>query len=120
MHAKAIRNVAIIAAVAAIVAFVPSGDESASFVGQVLGIAFAILFSFAGLRLYQMFRTEIYSLGDAWRGILYGSIGLVVFALAARNELVDTGTGTLGFIAMLIVAATGLYLVWQRYRAYRV
>jgi TRAP-type C4-dicarboxylate transport system permease small subunit len=120
MNAKAIRNVAIIAAVAAIVAFVASGDESVSFVGQVLGIAFAILFGFAGLRLYQMFRGEIYGLGDLWRGILYGSIGLVVFALAARRELVDTGAGTLGFIAMLAVSGTGLYLVWQRYRAYRV
>ena len=120
MNAKAIRNVAIIAVVAAIVAFVPSGDESASFVGQVLSIAIAILFAFAGLRLYQMFRGEIYGLGDRWRGILYGSIGLAVFAMAARRELVETGPGTLGFIAMIAAAGTGLYLVWQRYRAYRI
>ena len=115
-----IRNVAIIAAVAAIVAFVPSGDESASFVGQVLSIAIAILFAFAALRLYQMFRADIYGLGDLWRGILYSSIGLVVFAMAARPELVETGAGTIGFIAMLAAAGTGLYLVWQRHRAYRV
>jgi len=120
MNADAIRNVAIIAAVAAVVAFVPAGNESASFVGQVLSISFAIIFAFLGLRLYQMFRSEIYSLGDRWRGVLYGSIGLAVFAMAARRELVETGPGTLGFIAMIAAAGTGLYLVWQRYRAYRI
>jgi len=120
MDAKLIRNVAIVAAVAAIVAFVPAGNESASFVSQVISIAFAIVIAFLGLRLYQMFRTDIYGLGDLWRGVLYGSIGLVVFAFAARRELVDSGAGTLGFIAMIVAAGTGLYLVWQRYRAYRI
>lgn len=119
MDAKAVRNLAIIAAVAAIVAFVPAGNESASFVSQVISIALAIVFAFAGLRLYQMFRLEIYGLGDAWRGVLYGSVGLAIFAMAARPELVETSPGTLGFIAMIVAAGTGLYLVFQRYRAYR-
>jgi hypothetical protein len=120
MDAKAIRNVAIIAAVAAVVAFVPAGNESASFVSQVIGIALAILIGFLALRLYQMFRVDIYGLGDRYRAVFYGSIGLVVFALAARRELVDSGGGTLAFIAMIVAAGSGLYVVWQRYRAYRI
>jgi hypothetical protein len=120
MDVKTFRNVAIIAALAAIVAFVPAGNESASFVAQVISIWLAIVVAFLGLRLYQMFRGEIYGLGDLWRAVLYGSIGLAVFAMAARPELVDTNAGTLGFVAMIVVAGTGLYLVWQRYRAYRI
>lgn len=120
MNLETVRNVAIIAALAAVVAFVPAGNETASFADQVISITFMILIAFVGLRLYQMFRTDIYGLGDLWRGILYGSLGLAVFAMAARRELVDTTAGTLAFVAMLLAAGTGLYLVWQRYRAYRV
>jgi hypothetical protein len=120
MRLETVRNVAIVAAIAAIVAFVPAGNESASFASQLINITFAIVFAFVGLRLYQMFRTDIYGLGDRWRGILYASIGLAVFAMAARPELVDTAAGTLGFVTMIVAAGTGLYVVWQRYRSYRV
>src|SRR6476619_3169921 len=120
MQLETLRNAAVVAAIAAIVAFVPAGNESASFASQVVNITFAIVFAFIGLRLYQMFRTDIYGLGDRWRGILYASIGLAVFAMAARRDLVDTAAGTLGFVAMIVAAGTGLYLVWQRYRAYRI
>ena len=38
--------------------------------------------------------------------------------MAARSELVDTGGGTLFFIAALAGAGYALYLVWRHYRAY--
>ena len=120
MRLETVRNVAIVAAIAAIVAFVPAGNRSASFANQVINITFTILIAFVGLRIYQIFRTDIYGLGDLWRGVLYASVGLIVFAMAARPELVDTGAGTVGFVVMVVAAGTGLYLVWQRYRAYRV
>ena len=38
--------------------------------------------------------------------------------MAARSQLVDTGGGTLVFIAALAGAGYALYLVWRHYREY--
>jgi predicted Na+-dependent transporter len=120
MRAEPLRNVAAVLVVAAIVAFVPQGGESASFAGSVIGIAITILFLLLGMRLYQVYRTDIYGLGDRWRGVLYGSIGVAVLAMAFRPRLVDTAAGTLGFVAMMAAAAFGLYGCWRHYRSYRI
>jgi predicted Na+-dependent transporter len=120
MRIETLRNVAIVVALAAIVAFVPSGDESANFVGNVISIAITILFLLLGMRLYQMFRSDIHGLGDRWRGVLYGAIGVAVFAMAARQKLFDTGAGTFAWFALMGAASYALYAVWRQYRSYRI
>jgi len=119
MNPAALRNVAIVLALAAIVAFVPQGGETANFVGSVVSIAITILFLLLGMRLYQMFRTDIYGLGDRQRAVLYGSVGVAVFAMAARGRLFDTGAGTFGWFVLMIAAGYGLYSCWRHYRSYQ-
>lgn len=119
MHAKAARNVLIIVALAAAVAFVPGGSNSAGLVSALLGAGMLALIVLIIGRLYREHRVDVFGLGDRVRAILYGSVALAVFAMAARDRLLDTGLGTLAWLAMLVAASAGLYVVFQRYRAYR-
>ena len=118
MNAAVLRNVLIIAGLAAIVAFVPQGGDTADFIARVLSILFAIMFVWFGVWLYRQFRTDIYGLGERHRALLYGSVGVAVFAMAASRRLLDTGVGVLAFVAMLVGASLGLYTVWRHYREY--
>ena len=118
MRSETVRNVAIIAALAAIVAFIPAGGDTADFISAVLGVLFTIAIVYAGVWFYRSFRTEIYSLGDRHRALLYGSLGVALFAMAGSRKLFDTGVGTIAFVAMMVGAALGLYTVWRHYREY--
>ena len=42
---------------------------------------------FFAYRFYREHRVELDGLGDRWRGLLYGAIGVVVLALAALPRL---------------------------------
>jgi hypothetical protein len=114
-----LRTAAIVAGLAAVVAFVPQGGSTAGFIGAILTIAVTVLFVLFGGRLYQMFRTDIYGLGDRHRGLLYGAIGAFVLAMAWRVELLDTTLGSLLWAALIGFALGALWTVFVRWRAYR-
>lgn len=120
MSAGTMRNVAIVLALAAVVAFVPQGGQAAGVVGAVISLAITILFLLLGMRLYQMFRTDIHGLGDRWRAVLYGAIGVAVLAMAALPRLFATGAGTFAWFALVGGASYALYAVWRHYRSYRI
>jgi phosphate/sulfate permease len=118
VNTAVVRNVLIIAGLAAIVAFVPAGGDTANFVGRVLSILFTIMFVWFGVWLYRQFRTDVYGLGERHRAILYGSIGVGVFAMAASGRLLNTGVGVLVFVALLVGVSLGMWTAWRRYREY--
>jgi len=118
VNTAVLRNILIIAVLAAIVAFIPQGGDTADFITRVLSVLFAIMFVWFGYWLYRQFRTDIYGLGERHRALLYCSIGVAVFAMAAARRLLDTGVGTLAFVALLIGASLGLYTTWRHYREY--
>ena len=93
MSTATIRNIAIILALAAIVAFAPGGGEGADLISQVLSAVFTAVIVLLLGRLYLQFRTEIYGLGDRWRLVLYAAVGAIVVTLAASGRLFDTGPG---------------------------
>ncbi len=97
----------------------PHGGSSAGFVGRIISIALTVLFVLFAARLYQMFRNDIYGLGDRYRGILYGALGAFVLAMAWRDRLFDTGLGSLLWVAMIAGAVGGLYACFMRWRSYR-
>jgi hypothetical protein len=112
------RNVLIILALAAAVAFLPGGDDTAAFVSAVLGIAISAAIVLILGRLYREHRVTIFSLGDRYRALLYGAFGVAVLAMAGRVRLFDTGLGTLAWFVMLGAASAALYTVWRHYREY--
>jgi heme O synthase-like polyprenyltransferase len=113
-----VRNIVIIVAIAAAVAFLPGGGATANLIGALLGIAITVIFVFLGIRFYRENRVAVFALGDRHRALLYGGLGAIVVALAGRQKLLDTGVGTLAFFALLIAAGGSLYAAWNHHRSY--
>jgi hypothetical protein len=111
------RNIAIIFALAAIVAFAPGGGEGADLISQLLSAVFTVVIAILLGRLYLQFRTDIYGLGDRWRLVLYAAIGVIIVTLAASSRLFDTGPGTLAWFALLGGAAYAMYLTYRQFRS---
>ncbi len=118
MELSTARNIGIVLALAAIVAFAPGGGEGADLISQLLSAVFTVVIAVLLGRLYLQFRTDIYGLGDRWRLVLYASVGVVIVTLAASGRLFDSGPGTLAWFALIGGAAYALYLTWRQYRAY--
>jgi hypothetical protein len=112
------RNIAIILALAAIVYFVPGGGDAAALIGALLSTAILASFVMLAARFYRERRTDIVGLGDRWRALLYGAIGVIVLAMAARPRLVETGGGTLVWLVAVAASAYALYRVWRHYREF--
>ena len=120
MIPRGLQVALIIAGLAAIVAFVPHGASSATFIATIISIALTVLFALFAVRVYQQFRTDIYGLGEQYRLILYASIGGFVLAMAWRVELFRTTAGSLLWVAMIVGVLAGLYACFMRWRAYRI
>ena len=84
---KMTRNVAILLAIAAAVHFIPGGGRAASTFEAALLTAFALAIGFLALRQYREHRVALFSLGDRYRGLLYGAVGLAVFLWAVRPRM---------------------------------
>ncbi|HXE45456.1 MAG TPA: hypothetical protein VN635_09665 [Conexibacter sp.] len=112
------RNVLIILALGAIVMLVPGGGNASAGILQALLIAMLAAIAWFGFRLYREHRTDIYSLGDRNRGILYASAGLLALTVTATDRLWATGPGTVVWIALVALACYGVYHVFRVSRDY--
>lgn len=115
---KTVRNVLILLAIAAAVAFLPGGGDTASLVGSLLSIGITVIFVLLGVRFYRENRVAIFSLGDKHRAIAYGSLGALVVAFAGRDKLTDTAGGSAVLVLLFAGAVAGAYAVWRHHRAY--
>lgn len=118
MSKTALRNIAIIVALAAGVAFIPGGGDAAALIAALFSTAILAAFLMLAVRFYRENRTDILGLPDRSRAMLYGSLGVIVLAMAARPRLVQTGGGLLVWLAAVAGSAYALYRVWRQYREY--
>jgi hypothetical protein len=114
----AARNIAIVLVLAAAVNFLPGGGDAASLIGALLSTAILASFVMLGARFYRENRMEFVSLGDRWRLLLYGAIGLIVVAMAARPQLAETSGGILLWLLAIAAASFAVYRVWRHHREY--
>jgi hypothetical protein len=118
MNLNIVRNLGIILVLAAVVAFIPGGGTTAALIGGVLSTLILVSLVFFVARAYREHRLDLDGLGDRWRGLLYGAVGVAVVAMAAHPRLQGTSGGTLVWVALLCAAAYSVYLVWRHYRQY--
>jgi O-antigen/teichoic acid export membrane protein len=116
----AARNIAIILALAALVAFAPGGGDSAALVSAILFTLLNVVFVFFGVRFYRERRMDIYSLGDRGRALLYGGLAGIVLSLAATGRWLNTGAGTIAWIVLIGGSIAALVTVFREYREYRI
>lgn len=113
------RNVGIIVLIAAAVYALPGGGRSADLIAALLSAAITVCFTLIGIRVYRENRMTVFALGDRWRAVLYGSIAVAVFAMAALSRLFNAGgLGALVWFVLIGGAAYGLVLVWRAWRSY--
>jgi drug/metabolite transporter (DMT)-like permease len=115
---ETLRNVLIVLALAAVVMLVPGGGDASAGILQALVIAMLAAIGWFGVRLYREHRTDVYSLGERNRGILYASAGLVALTVTATDRLWTTGPGTVVWVALVALACYGVYYVFRSSREY--
>jgi hypothetical protein len=115
---KTALNVAIVAAIAAAVYFLPSVERAASTFLAVLWVAFGLGIALLGVRLYRENRVALYGLGDRHRGLLYGALALGVFLAAARQRMWHTGIGELIWFALVALVVYTLIATYRYSRSY--
>jgi hypothetical protein len=113
-----IRNFGIVALLALGVWALPGGGTAADLFAAILFVVITIGIGLLAARFYLENRSEIYSLGDAWRLVLYGALGVIVLDMAASPKLFDTGLGTGLWVLLLGGSLYALYAVFRHSREY--
>ena len=114
----AARNIVIILALGALIAFAPGGGDSAALVSAILFTLLNVVFVFFGVRFYRERRMDIYSLGGRGRALLYGGLAGIVLALAATGRWLNSGAGVIAWIALIGASIAALVTVFRQYREY--
>ena len=110
------RNVLILLAVGAVVAFTPTGGDVATVAGRALSLAFVAVLALGGVWVYRNNRMAIESLEPGLRVALYGGIAGLLFAATGYSWLTATSGRSLVFIVIVAASIAALVVVWQRSR----
>ncbi|MBA2349092.1 MAG: hypothetical protein H0V81_12435 [Solirubrobacterales bacterium] len=113
-----VRNALIVLALAGAVYAIPGGGNSANFIGSLLSTLIVGAFAFIGYKLYRENRVSIFSLGDRYRGMLYGGVAAIVLMMAVRETMWNTPGGSLLWAAVVGGAAYALVMVFRHYRSF--
>lgn len=115
----AIRNVLIVALLAALVAFVPGGGTAGGVLRQMLSLLFLGAIAWFAAVTYRQNRVTIMSLSGGNRLLLYGSIGLAALTATATSRLWHSGgLGVLVWFALIGAASVGVFSVYRSYQQY--
>lgn len=115
---KTVRNIAIIAAAAFLIAAVPGGSSAAETALAALVMGFLAAIGFLAYRLYMQNQLTLATLRDSRRAVLYGALGVIALMIAGADELLDSGGGTLIWIGLLALAVLAIYRVWTEATTY--
>ncbi len=114
---KTLRNVAIVALIAAAVQFLPGGGQAAEAFAAALWVVFGASFGYLAYRLYRDRRVDLYGLGR-YRSLLYLALAAGYVALAARVRMWQTGVGELVWFVSIGLCAWALLVVYRYSRSY--
>jgi hypothetical protein len=115
---RVIRNIAIIALIAAAVEFLPGGGRAASAFAAALWVVFAAGFAFFAYRLYRQHHVSLHSLGDRYSALLYGAVAVGIVIAAARTRMWQTNFGEFAWFALAGLTVYTLLAVYRYSRTY--
>jgi hypothetical protein len=102
-----VRNIAIIAVLAAMVAILPGGGTGASVVLTAIYLIFLGALVWVATIMYREHRGSLYLLGDGKRALLYGAAGVLAVTLTATQRLWASPAGS---IAWLVLVGASIYV----------
>jgi hypothetical protein len=117
-RSKNIRNVAIIALVAAAVQFLPGGSGAADTFSAAIYVVFAGGLLYWASYVYRNNRVALHGLGDQRRALLYGAVLVGVVAVVARARMWQTGFGEFVWFVLLGLVAYTLVALYRFARTY--
>ncbi len=113
----AVRNVAIIAAIAAIVAFLPGGGPAANVVTTGLYLAFLGALLWVATIMYREHRGSLYLLPDSRRALLYIAVAVLAVTLTATHRLWNTPAGSVAWLVLVGASVyVGCAVIWAARR----
>ena len=115
---QTVRNVAIIAVLALGVALIPGGGTAAETTLTALVMGFLAAIGFFVYRLYAQNQLTLAALTDLQRAILFGAVGVIALMIAGADELLETGAGTLVWIALIALSGFAIFRVWTEASSY--
>jgi len=114
----ALRNVAIVMAVAFAVAFVPGGGNAADTVLTALTMGFLAAIAWTVYVYSRERQLTLATLGDGFRALLYAALGLIALLIAGSDEMFASGGGTLAWILLLGASVAAIWRVWVEANSY--
>jgi len=115
---KTVRNIAIVAVIAAAVEFLPGGGRVAEAFAAALWVVFAAGFAYFAYRLYRERHVDLYGLGARHRALLYGALALGYLVAAARPRMWLTGFGEFVWFVLVGLTVYTLLAVYRYSRTY--
>ncbi len=114
---KNVRNIAIIAAIAALVDLLPGGGTGASVAFAGVRLVFYGSLAWVASIMYREHKSALYSLGDGRRAILYGALAVGALTLTATSRLWQTSAGSVAWLVLIAAAVYAVFaVVWSARR----
>ena len=110
---QTLRNVAIIAALAAAVDFLPGGGEAADAVLAALTMCFFAAIAWLLYRLYREQQLTLATLSDGRRAGLFGAVGAIALLVVAYDDFVDWRGGLVLWLALVAACGAAIFLIWR-------
>jgi hypothetical protein len=114
---KNIRNVVIVLALAALVVLLPGGGAGAQTAIQAVSLLFLATLGWFAMIMYRQHRTELYSLGDTRRAVLYIALGVAALTLTGTSRLWGSAAGELVWFVLIVGCAYAVFsIIWSARR----
>ena len=115
---QAIRNIAIILALAAAVDFLPGGGNAAAAVLTALSMIFLAAIAWLLYRVYNEQQLTLASLSDGRKAGLFGAVGAIALLVVAYDDFSSWADGLLLWIALMAACIGTIFLIWRSTTTY--
>ena len=110
---RALRNAAIIALLALAVTILPGGGNVADGLLLALSLVFSGALAMLAVRFWRENSLSRDAMTERQRGLIYGALGVIALMVAGTDELLDTGVGTVAWLAILVASVWLIFNTWR-------
>jgi hypothetical protein len=113
-----LRNILIIALLALLLTVAPGGGNFVDALFAALSLIFLAALGLLLARVWQQTTLTRDSMSDRQRLVFFGSLGAIALMIAGLDELLDSGLGSIIWIAVMVTAGWLLFTTWREANSY--
>lgn len=110
---RALRNALIVALLALGVTVLPGGGNVADGLLSALSLIFLGAITLLAVRFWRETSLTRDAMSERQRGLVYGGLAAIALMIAGTDELLDSGPGTIAWIAIL---GGSIWLIFNTWR----